>query len=128
MNASAPVTSQLTEALPFRQREQPSAIYHQALSELQSLSATPAASQSGSDITFDLKTFIRLEISSAFKELQAAITPNISLCTGEAKPDGYGLRIFHILTVEKAQTIGAKLQAVQPLPESVQDLERQEKS
>ena len=39
MNASAPVTSQLTEALAFRQREQPS----EALSELQSLSATPAA-------------------------------------------------------------------------------------
>ena len=94
MNASAPVTSQLTEALAFRQREQPSAIYHQALSELQSLSATPAAPQSGSDITSDLKTFIRSEISSAFKELQAAITPNISLCAGEAKPDGYGPQNF----------------------------------
>ena len=65
MNSSAPVTSQLTEALAFRQREQPSAIYHQALSELQSLSATPAASKSG-DITSNLKTFIRSEISSAF--------------------------------------------------------------
>ena len=107
MNASAPVTSQLTEALAFRQREQPSAIYHQALSELQSLSATPAAPQSGSDLTSDLKTFIRSEISSAFKELQAAITPNISLCAGEAKPDGYGPQNFHILIVEKAQAVGA---------------------
>ena len=70
MNSSAPVTSQLTEALAFRQREQPSAIYHQALSELHSLSATPTASQSGSEMsTSNLKTCIRSEISSAFKEL-----------------------------------------------------------
>ena len=36
MNFSIPVTTQLTEALAYRQKESPSAIYHQALSEIES--------------------------------------------------------------------------------------------
>ena len=86
MNSPIPVTTQLTEALAYHQKECPSAIYQQLLSEIQSppfgAGTSRKETQRTEEKTFDIKQYIQSEIETAFKKLNSQVLNTIDKLPG----------------------------------------------
>ena len=83
LSSSIPVTTQLTEALAYRQKEGPSAIYQQALSEIQPSTSKAEISKSNlqrsfGEPPFDIQKYVQSEIEAAFNKFNSSTLNNLA--------------------------------------------------